>query len=62
MNMLAMSRLDNYVARNVVMATLVVVVVIVGLDAIFTAPIRGVSRGQSREQLDVKVAVKSMQQ
>jgi transglutaminase-like putative cysteine protease len=33
-----------------------------GLDAIFTAPIRGVSRGQSREQLDVKVAVKSMQQ
>ncbi len=36
MNMLAMSRLDNYVARNVVMATLVVVVVIVGLDAIFT--------------------------
>jgi lipopolysaccharide export system permease protein len=30
-----MNRLDNYVARNVLFATLVVVVVIIGLDAIF---------------------------
>lgn len=31
-----MKKLDSYVARNVLMATLVVMVVIVGLDAIFT--------------------------
>jgi lipopolysaccharide export system permease protein len=31
-----MRKLDSYVARNVLMATLVVMVVIVGLDAIFT--------------------------
>lgn len=31
-----MHRLDSYVARNVLMATMVVMIVIVGLDAIFT--------------------------
>lgn len=31
-----MQKLDSYVARNVLMATLVVMIVIVGLDAIFT--------------------------
>ena len=31
-----MHKLDSYVARNVVMATMVVMIVIVGLDAIFT--------------------------
>ena len=31
-----MRQLDSYVARNVLMATMVVMVVIVGLDAIFT--------------------------
>ncbi|WP_246624763.1 LPS export ABC transporter permease LptG [Oceanobacter mangrovi] len=34
--MIFMNRLDAYVARSVLMATLVVIVVIVGLDAIFT--------------------------
>jgi len=31
-----MNKLDSYIARSVLMASLVVVIVIVGLDAIFT--------------------------